>query len=183
MSGSGRATGTRQGTRPMRRRPAAFQRTRAAGGKTRATIRRSRFPAGCSRAVRISARQTIAAAIGLPRAIRSRSIRRPAMSGFGALFGTRKKTAMNRNKFALWAAALGTSLFGVVAMASDCAQKAAPPTASPAVSPQDVEAIASDAYLYAYPFVSMATNVPECEHYQHACTGQSVCARARLSAG
>jgi hypothetical protein len=73
---------------------------------------------------------------------------------------------MKRNNFALWAAALGTSLFAIAAMASDSAQKAAPQTPTPTVSPQDVNAIARDAYLYAYPIVSMdvtmrqATNVP-----------------------
>jgi len=52
--------------------------------------------------------------------------------GFRCVVRNPKKAAMNRNKFALWAAALGTSLFGVVAMASDGAQTAAPLTASPA---------------------------------------------------
>lgn len=73
---------------------------------------------------------------------------------------------MKRNNFALWATALGTSLFSVVATASDSVQKAAPLTPAAAVSSQDVNAIARDVYLYAYPIVSIdltmrqATNVP-----------------------
>ncbi len=73
---------------------------------------------------------------------------------------------MKWNNFALWATALGTSLFSVVATASDSVQKAAPLTPAAAVSSQDINAIARDVYLYAYPIVSMdltmrqATNVP-----------------------
>ena len=79
------ATGTRRSTKPMRQRPAAFRRTRAAAARTRATIPASptsKFPARCSKAARTSARRTIAAATARPRAMPSRSIRRPATSDF-----------------------------------------------------------------------------------------------------
>ena len=73
---------------------------------------------------------------------------------------------MKWNNFALWATAFGTSVFSVVATASDSVQKAAPLTPVAAISSQDINAIARDVYLYAYPIVSMdvtmrqATNVP-----------------------
>jgi hypothetical protein len=73
---------------------------------------------------------------------------------------------MKWNNFALWATAFGTSLFSVVATASDSVQKAGPLTPVAAISSQDINAIARDVYLYAYPIVSMdvtmrqATNVP-----------------------
>ena len=73
---------------------------------------------------------------------------------------------MKWNNFALWATALGTSLFFVVATTSDSVPKAAPLTPAATVSSQDFNAIARDIYVYAYPIVSMdltmrqATNVP-----------------------
>src|SRR5829696_5456166 len=76
MSGSGPPTGTRRTTRPTRRRPAASRRPRAADARTAATIRRSPtsgLPARSSRAARISARRTIAAATARPRGTLSRS--------------------------------------------------------------------------------------------------------------
>ena len=71
--------------RPMRRRRAAFPKIRAAAARTRATTRASptsKFRARCSRAARISARRTTAAATGRPRVTPSRSIPRPAIVGF-----------------------------------------------------------------------------------------------------
>src|ERR1700730_7777810 len=85
MSGNGPPIGTWRSTRPMQRKPAASRRTRAA--KIRATTRArpiSGSRARCSRADRISARLTIAAATGRRRAIPSRSTHRRVTSGSAA---------------------------------------------------------------------------------------------------
>src|SRR3954454_17652373 len=87
MSGSGPPTGTLRSTRPTRRRPAASRKTRAADARTAATTRRcptSRLHARSSRAPRISARRTIAAAIVPRRDMRSRSIHPRATWVFAA---------------------------------------------------------------------------------------------------
>jgi hypothetical protein len=87
MSGSGPRTGGPRSTRPTRRRRAVFPKIRAAAAKTAATMRACRtsgFPARCSRVARICARRIIAAATGPRRAMPSRSIPPPAMSGSGA---------------------------------------------------------------------------------------------------
>ena len=76
-----------QSTKPMRRRRAAFRKIRAADRRPRVTTlvcRTSKFHARCSKAARISAPRTIAAAIAQPRAMPSRSIRLRAMSDFDA---------------------------------------------------------------------------------------------------
>src|SRR5215217_5397188 len=87
MSGNGRPTGTRRSTKVTRRKPAASRRTRAAGAKTAATTlprRTSGSPARSSRAARISARRTIADAIGRRRAMPSRSTHRQVTSASAA---------------------------------------------------------------------------------------------------
>ena len=83
--GMDQPTGIRRSTKPMRRRPAASRKIRAAAVRPRATTPvspTSRFRARCSRAARICARRTTAAAIGRPRDMRSRSIRRRSHVGF-----------------------------------------------------------------------------------------------------
>ncbi len=78
-----------QSTKPMRRRRAAFPKTRAAALRLRATTpasRKSGFRARCSRAARTCARRTTAAATVRPRVMPSRSIRPRATSDFDASF-------------------------------------------------------------------------------------------------
>src|SRR5262245_15079139 len=73
--------------RLTRQRRAVSRRTRAADGRTPATTRRcptSRFPGKSSKAARIFARRTIAAATGRLRATRSQSTRPRATSGSDA---------------------------------------------------------------------------------------------------
>src|SRR5262249_22110977 len=82
--------GTRPSIRPTRQRPAASRRTRAEGMRRRATIpltRKSRFLARSSRAARIYARRTTAAATARPRAMRRRWTHPRAISAFVASCG------------------------------------------------------------------------------------------------
>ena len=75
--------------RPTRRRLAAFRKIRAAGRRPPVTTRASRtsgFRARCSKAARICAHRTIAAATARLRVMPSRSIRPPATSDFAASF-------------------------------------------------------------------------------------------------
>ena len=76
--------------RQMRRKPAAFRKTRAEGGKTPASTRASPISgsrARSSRAARICALRTIAVATGRPPGTRSRWTPRPAISDSGASSG------------------------------------------------------------------------------------------------
>ncbi len=78
MCGNGPRIGSRHATAPMLRKPAASRRTRAAQARRTATTRAHRrcvFHARWSKAGRICALPITAAAIGLPRAMRSRSTR------------------------------------------------------------------------------------------------------------
>ena len=96
--GMDRPTGIRPSTRPTRRRPAAFRRIRAAGARTAATTRASptsRFRARCSRAARICARRTIAAATARPRAMREPVDTSTSHVGFRCVI--RKGAAMSTN--------------------------------------------------------------------------------------
>ena len=81
--------------RPMRRRPAAFRKIRAAAARPKATIPaspRSGFRARSSKAARICARRIIAAATARPRATPSRSTPRPAMSASAASSENRRSS-------------------------------------------------------------------------------------------
>src|ERR1700730_15354086 len=87
MSGNGPPTGIRKYMKRTRRRPAAFRKIHAADGRTQASIPASRmsgFPGRSSKAARTYARRTIAAAIGLRRDTRNRSILPRATLDFDA---------------------------------------------------------------------------------------------------
>src|ERR1700736_1932203 len=113
MSGNGQPIGTWRSMRPMHRKPAAFWRTRAGAVKIRATTRAhpiSRSRARCSRADRISARPTIAAATGRRRAIPSRLTHPPVTLGSAASSERRSLMIDEQNKLRMkqrWLLATG----------------------------------------------------------------------------
>ena len=107
MSGSGRRTGIRKSILPMRRRCAAFRKTRAAGRTQTAMIHaslKSGYLAKCSRAARIFARQIIAVAIARRRVTPRPSTPRPVTSGSDASRGTDLTfSCMSRRRFLMQA--------------------------------------------------------------------------------